>query len=353
MSEVVIGSVADLPKVELHLHLDCSMSFQSVAALVPDMTLERYRAEFLAPRKCVNLVDYFRYLAAPLALLQTRNALRIATIDLLRQLASDNVIYAEIRFAPHLHQREGLHVEEVVETVLAAIDEGKTLYPVEARLILCTLRPDDTAQGLAILALAQRYVARGVGGIDLAGDEAGYGLSEHVPVFRRAADLGINVTAHAGEATGAKSVREVVTDLGVRRVGHGVRSIEDPAVVDLLVEHGVHLEVCPSCNIQIDVFPTYADHPVERLRKANVALSINTDARGPTDLTLRQEYQRLEATFGWTRRDFIAANLAALNASFLEASVRDRLSQSLLALSGEIEMGHSSSPAPTTPQVRP
>lgn len=325
MTDAQTTSVADLPKVELHLHLDCSMSFESVAALVPDMTPERYRAEFLAPKKCINLVDYFRYLAAPLALLQTGHALRIATIDLLRQLAEDNVIYAEIRFAPQLHQREGLRTEEVVEIVLAAINEGKILYPLEARLILCTLRPDDAAQGFEIVALAEKYAAQGVGGIDLAGDEAGYGLADHIPVFRRAADRGINVTAHAGEAAGAGSVAEVVTQLGVRRVGHGVRSIEDPAVIELLLEHKVHLEVCPSCNVQIDVFPTYAEHPVDRLRKSGVSLSINTDARGPTDLTLRQEYQRLETTFGWTKRDFVARNLNAINASFLSEPLRTKL----------------------------
>lgn len=317
--------VADLPKVELHLHLDCSMSFQSVSALVPDMTPERYRAEFLAPKKCVNLVDYFRYLAAPLALLQTEHALRIATIDLLRQLADDNVVYAEIRFAPQLHQREGLRTEQVVEIVLSAIAEGKALYPLEARIILCTLRPEDTAQGFELLSIAEKFAAHGVGGIDLAGDEAGYGLGEHIPVFRRAADRGINVTAHAGEASGAESVREVVTELGVRRVGHGVRSIEDPAVVDLLLERGVHLEICPSCNIQIDVFPTYPDHPIDRLRQAGVSLSVNTDARGPTDLTLRKEYQRLHDVFGWTAEAFRKANHDALRVSFLEDAQKARI----------------------------
>lgn len=327
-------AIADLPKVELHLHLDCSMSFQSVSALVPDMTRERYRADFLAPAKCVNLVDYFRYLAAPLALLQTRQALRIATIDLLRQLADDNVIYAEIRFAPQLHRTTGLTTEDVVETVLAALDEGKARYSVEVRLILCTLRPDDTAQGMELLALAERYAGHGVGGIDLAGDEAGYGLAEHIPVFSRAADRGVNVTAHAGEASGAESVRDVVTRLGVRRVGHGVRSIEDASVIELLQEKGVHLEVCPSCNIQIDVFPTYAEHPVERLRQAGVSLSINTDARGPTDLTLRTEYRRLHDVFGWTETTFQTANLAALDAAFVDDAtctmLKKRLNASLL-----------------------
>lgn len=325
MTDTMPNAVADLPKVELHLHLDCSMSFQSVSALVPDMTPERYQAEFLAPKKCVNLVDYFRYLAAPLALLQTEHALRIATVDLLCQLADDNVIYAEIRFAPHLHQIEGLHTEQVVEIVLSALNDGKKQYGVEARPILCTLRPDDTAQGFEILSLAEKYAAHGVGGMDLAGDEAGYGLAEHIPVFRRAADRGVRVTAHAGEATGANSVREVITELGVRRIGHGVRSIEDPAVIDLILEHDVHLEVCPSCNIQIDVFPTYADHPVDHLLQAGVSLSINTDARGPTDLTLREEYQRMHEVFGWNASQFADANLKALDASFLDETVRNVL----------------------------
>lgn len=329
MTQAKAISVADLPKVELHLHLDCSMSFQSVSALVPEMTPDRYRAEFLAPQKCVNLVDYFRYLAAPLALLQTGYALQIATVDLLRQLAEDKVVYAEIRFAPHLHQLEGLRTQEVVEIVLAAIEEGRKRHPVEVRLILCTLRPDDTAQGFEILSLAEKYAAHGVGGIDLAGDEAGYGLLEHIPVFRRAADRNINFTAHAGEAVGAHSVREAVEKLGARRIGHGVRSIEDPAVIDLIRAHGVHLEVCPSCNIQIDVFPTYLDHPVDRLRKLGISLSINTDARGPTDLTLRREYERLERFFGWDEAQFKTANLNALNVAFIDDILRERVRRQL------------------------
>ncbi|OEO28319.1 adenosine deaminase [Devosia insulae DS-56] len=318
-----------IPKVELHLHLDCSMSFASVNALDPSVTPERYRAEFLAPQKCVNLVDYFRYLAPALALLQSREALRVATIDLMRQLAEDGVIYAEIRFAPQLHRQTGLTTDDVVETVLAALVEGRKSYPVEARLILCQLRPDDAANGLELVRIAEKYRARGVGGVDLAGDETGYGLGEHIPVFARARDLGLNVTAHAGEAGGAEKVREVVEQLGVRRVGHGVRSIEDDAVIALLLEHDVHLEVCPSCNIQIDVFDRYENHPVGRLVRRGVSVGVNTDARGPTDLTLTQEYGRLQQVFGWDTARFRAANLAAIGRAFADdatkAAIRARL----------------------------
>lgn len=329
MSRLTPEQLRALPKIELHLHLDCSMSFASVSALVPDMTEARYRAEFLAPAKCHDLVDYFRYLAAPLALLQTADGLRIATIDLLRQLAVDGVIYAEIRFAPHLHRQNGLSSAAVVETVLAALNEGKALYPVEARLILCTLRPDDSAQGFELLDLVERYADMGVGGLDLAGDEAGYSLAEHIPVFRRAAERGVNVTAHAGEALGAASVREVVRDLGTRRIGHGVRAIEDEAVLDLLAENQVHLEVCPSCNIQIDVFNAYENHPVDRLARRGLSVGINTDARGPTDLTLTEEYFRLQNVFGWGEADFARANAQALAAAFLTEANRARLAARL------------------------
>jgi adenosine deaminase len=316
-----------LPKVELHLHLDCSMSFQSVHALVPEMTRERYRAEFLAPKKCMNLVDYFRYLGPPLALLQTREALRIQTMDLMRQLAADNVIYAEMRFAPQLHRQTGLSTDEVVEIVLAAIEEGRARYPVEVRLIVCTLRPEDTASGLDLVRIADKYRDQGVGGLDLAGDEAGYSLEQHIPVFRAARDRGLNITAHAGEAVGAHSVREVIEHLGTRRVGHGVRSIEDPAVIELLVENNVHLEICPSCNIQIDVFDRYEDHPVDRLRRLGIAVGLNTDARGPTDLTLTDEYERMHRTFGWGLDEFRSSNRNALCAAFIPPETRQRLLQ--------------------------
>jgi adenosine deaminase len=289
------------------------------------MTRDRYRAEFLAPSKCRNLVDYFRYLAPPLALLQTREALRIQTIDLMRQLAMDNVVYAEMRFAPQLHRKNGLSTDEVVEVVLAAVVEGKARYPVDVRLILCTLRPEDTASGLDLVRIAEKYRDHGVGGLDLAGDEAGYALAAHVPVFRLARDKGLSITAHAGEGAGAGSVREVVEQLGVRRVGHGVRSMEDPAVVDLLLEENVHLEVCPSCNVQIDVFERYEDHPVERLRQLGVALSLNTDARGPTDLTLTDEYERMHRVFGWGPAEFRAANQNALSVAFIPPHVRQVL----------------------------
>ena len=326
LSEAELRAV---PKVELHLHLDCSMSFASVSALDPGVTPERYRAEFLAPRKCVNLVDYFRYLAPALALLQTREALTVSTIDLLRQLHEDGVVYAEIRFAPQLHRQTGMSTEAVVETVLAALVEGRRTHPVEARLILCQLRPEDTANGLELVRIAQKYRAHGVGGVDLAGDETGYGLGEHIPVFKQARDLGLNITAHAGEAGGAEKVREVVEQLGVRRVGHGVRSIEDDAVIALLLERDVHLEVCPSCNIQIDVFDRYEDHPVDALMRRGVSVGVNTDARGPTDLTLTEEYGRLQQVFGWDAARFRAANLAAIGRAFADdatkAAIRARL----------------------------
>ena len=313
------------PKVELHLHLDCSLSYESVKILDPGIDEAEYRERYLAPKKCYDLVDYFRYLVAPQSLLQTEAALEVAIGDLMRQLVADGVVYAEIRFAPHLHIVGGLQPAQVVEAVLKGRRKAMSHFAVETRLILCTLRHYDTERGMEVLELAERYRDEGVAGIDLAGDEAGFALEPHIPVFQQAASSGINITAHAGEAAGAQSVREVIEKLGVRRVGHGVRSIEDQSVVDLIVQEKVHLEVCPSCNIQIDVFRTYEEHPVDALAKNGVSLGINTDARGPTDLTLEVEYDRLAAVFGWTAQDFRLANLNALEAAFIDDRTRSRL----------------------------
>jgi len=117
----------------------------------------------------------------------------------------------------------------------------------------------------------------------------------------------------------------VIEQLRTRRVGHGVRSIEDPDVIDLLLEHNVHLEVCPSCNIQIDVYDRYEDHPVDRLRRLGVAVGLNTDARGPTDLTLTDEYERMHRIFGWGLDEFRGANRNALAVAFIPPEVRQEL----------------------------
>ena len=335
--------MSTLPKVELHLHLDCSLSFKAASTLDPSLTREEFDAEFIAPPQCTSLADFLTHAPRGFQLMQTEEALRLATEDVFEQLVADRVIYAEIRFAPLLHLQDGLSPEAVVNAVNRATEECIQATGVEARLILCSLRHFSADQSLLTARLVERFKGSCVAALDLAGDEAGFALEPHIPAFRYAIEHGIRRTAHAGEAAGAHSVWQTLRAFEPERLGHGVRSIEDPALLDHLKTQHIHLEVCPSSNVQTRVVEDYRHHPVDRLFRSGLSLGINTDARTITNITLNEEYAHLHQYFGWSDREFIACNQAALDASFLDKSTKKRLAAKLTANSREGEQSEHTS----------
>ncbi|MGA2168481.1 MAG: adenosine deaminase [Terracidiphilus sp.] len=321
-----------MPKVELHLHLDCSLSYQAVSRLVPSISRREFDAEFIAPPQCTSLADFLTRAPRGFQLMQSEDALRLVTEDLFEQLSQDGVIYAEIRFAPLLHTAAGLTPEAVVAAVDRAAEQCIEATGIEARLILCTLRHFNRAQSLLTAQLVERFKGSRVVALDIAGDEAGFSIDAHIPAFRYALDHGLGRTAHAGEARGAGSVWETLRAFAPSRIGHGVRSIEDASLVEHLRRERIHLEVCPSSNVQTRAFLTYGAHPVDRLLRAGVSLGINTDARTIANVTLDQEYDRLRQHFGWGAEDLLACNREALRAAFLDEPLRAGLLAQLTAI---------------------
>ena len=322
-------AIPTLPKIELHLHLDCCLSYNAVRQLDPSVNYAAYRRDFIAPARCSSLADYLRYPPRSVALLQTADALRLAVDDLFEQLAADRIIYAEIRFAPFLHTAGGLQPYRVVEVVDQAVTQAIARTGIEARLILCTLRHFDGDSSLQTARLVTGFRGTQVVAIDIAGDEAGHPLEPHVPAFRWVYESEMAITAHAGEALGPASVWETLEKIRPSRLGHGVRSIEDPRLVAHLARGRIHLEVCPTSNLQTGVSPDLPSHPIHRLYRANVSLGISTDTRTISDITLNQEYAHIEQAFGWTAADFLACNLNALAAAFVSPDVRQALSARL------------------------
>ena len=318
-----------LPKVELHLHLDCSLSYAVVSRLNPAITREEYLHDFIAPARCTNLADFLTRALKSIALMQTEEGLRLVTFDVFEQLQRDNVLYAEIRFAPLLHTEKGLTAENVVEIVEEATAKASPATGIEARLILCTLRHFSAEQSLQTVKLVERFKGTQVAALDIAGDEAGCPLDAHIPAFQYAAQNGIPRTAHAGEASGAQSVWETLNALRPSRIGHGVRSIEDPALIAHLRKEHIHLEVCPTSNLQTNIYDSYADHPINRLYDAGLSLSVNTDARTITDISLAQEYEKLHQVFAWDSEHFLQCNLNAIRSSFLPEAAKKRLENRL------------------------
>lgn len=320
-----------LPKIELHLHLDCSLSFKVVKQLNPAITYEVYRESFVAPAKCTDLADYISRAVKGYELMQTTEQLRLVTLDLFEQLKADNIIYAEIRFAPLLHIAGGLSPEQVVRTVNDAVEEGIQTTGVQAGLILCTLRHHTEEQSMITVELVESFKGTHVVGFDIAGDEAGYPINNHRNAFAYANKQGISCTAHAGEACGPASVRETLEHFHPTRIGHGVRSIEDPVLIDYLKKQDIHLEVCPTSNIQVNVFDVIENHPADKLYNAGVSMSINTDCRTISDVTLNGEYGVMQQYFNWTKAHFLHCNLEAIAHCFAGEEVKTVLQQQIRA----------------------
>ncbi len=322
---------ATLPKIELHLHLDCSLSYGAVSRLDPSVTLPDYQHDFILPTKCPDMAEFFTCAPRGSTLMQTEEQLRLVTFDVFDQLQQDNVLYTEILLFPYLHTNRGLLAENVVEIMDEVVAQASQETGIEARIILSVLRHYPTQQSLATVKLVERFKGTRVVGIDLGGYEAAYPLFAHIPAFQYAVQHGIPRTVHAGEMLGAESVWSALKHLHPSRIGHGVRSIEDPALLEHLRKEQIHLEVCPTSNVQLDIYETYAHHPINRFYESGVAVSVNTDTRTMTNVTLMQEYERLHQVFGWKKEHFFRCNLNALHAAFLPEETKQPLEQRLRA----------------------
>jgi adenosine deaminase len=318
------------PKIELHLHLDCSLSYSVVQTLDPSITESQYNDEFVASVNCRDLNDYIAKAGRAIDLMQSRDALRLVTLDLFDQLKNDNVIYAEIRFAPLEHTKKGLTPHQVVEAVEKATQEGIQRTGIEAGVILCTLRHYSEKNSLETAKLCSDFKNTRIVGFDIAADEAGYPVDNHVKAFEYARRHNIPCTAHAGEACGAESVWETLQEFKPSRIGHGVRSVEDPKLMEHLKEHQIHLEVCPTSNTLTKVVSTLDDHPVDRIYNSGVSMSINTDGRTISNVSLRDEYKSLHKIFSWTKEHLLTCNLEAIKHAFIDDKMKEKLRIKLL-----------------------
>ncbi len=230
-----LTSLEKLPKVELHLHLDCSLSYKVVSEICPEISLKKYQSEFVGPPKCKSLSEILSYVTNQVNLMQTEKNLRLVVKDLFDQLQRENVIYAEIRFAPLIHLAEGLRPEEVVEIVADQTMECINDTGINARIILCTLRHFSEKESLQTVKLVKKFISiTPVAGFDIAADEGGFSIDANKEAFLYAIKHDLPRTAHAGEAKGPESIWETINNFKPSRIGHGVRSIEDPALIEFL-----------------------------------------------------------------------------------------------------------------------
>jgi len=328
----------EIPKVELHIHLDCSLSFDVVKKINPNITKPQFIDQFIGT-KCNSLKDYIKCADRAVELMQTKKELELVTSDLFKQLKEDNVIYAEIRFAPLLHLDKGLSSHEVVKIISQITKKESSKTGIDAGLILCTLRHYSEQQSMETVNLANDFKGSNVIGFDLAADEGGYPIKNHIKAFKFANDNNINCTAHAGEALGPESINETLDQLKPKRIGHGVRSFEDSGLIERLKQENIHLEICPTSNIVTKVYKDYLSHPIDELYKKGLSISISSDGRTISDTNLNKEYLLLSKYFHWNNKHFFDCNVNAINASFASEEIKTKVLETLNSQSKAFNYG--------------
>ena len=317
--------------IDLHLHLDGSLSLESVKALakmqnidIPDSDAEILKT-LRVSEDCHDLNEYLEKFAFPGMLLQTKEGISESVYRLCEELKEQGLIYAEIRFAPQLHLAKGLTQDEVVEAAIA----GAKRSTFKCGLILCCMRGNDNrAQNLDTVRAAKKYLGDVVCSIDIAGAEALFPTKDFEELFTLAKEKNIPYTIHAGEADGPESVRDALR-FGTKRLGHGVRSVEDDELVKTLAKEGITLELCPTSNIHTCIFEKMEDYPIRKLMAAGVRVTVNTDNMAVSGTTLQNEMSKLIDTFGLTKEEqrIIAQNSA--DASFATSGTKQWINEEI------------------------
>lgn len=318
------------PKIDLHCHLDGSMRPQTLLDLLKEQgqtdipSLDEIEMRMRVNADCKSLVDYLKRFDLPLLVLQTEEALYQVAKELVFDAAADGVIYLEVRFAPQLHREKGLSLDTIVAAVQRGLADGVAQAGIDTGLLLCCMRHQTVEQGLEVVEVARQFHGNGVVGIDLAGDELSFSPLLHHAVFQKAQAYDIPYTIHAGESAGALSIKEALL-LGARRIGHGVRLLEDPKLIPYFLQHDIGMELCPTSNLQTKAVPSWDAYPLRRFIDEGLAVTVNTDNRTVSDITLTKEYELLIQHLGLQESDFIRMLENAIRISFAEESVKKRL----------------------------
>jgi adenosine deaminase len=322
----------NLPLIDLHRHLDGSIRLETVLEVaqeqgiaLPGHNLDSLRPHVVVQGRAAGLMDFigrFRWLTAILHDLATCRRVAYENVEDARR---ERIDYIELRFSPwFMAETHGLDPAGVVEAVADGVVAAERDTGVRAQLIGILSRTYDTEtchrELDALLTHRDHLVA-----IDLAGDEQKFPAGQFREHFSRARDAGLQVTVHAGEVEGPASVWAAIRELGAARIGHGIHSLEDPQLVEFLVEHGVGLEIAITSNIQIGVVEDYAGHPVKHILKAGILANLNTDDPAISGIDLRHEYEVAAPRAGLTPTQTRQAQANALEMAFLSAAEKQAL----------------------------
>lgn len=296
--------IKNLPKIELHCHLDGSVRANTVLDIakndkieLPTYNLEEIKSLLKVPEDCISLIEYLNRFEIPNKIMQSKENLERVTFELLEDAANENVKYIEVRFAPQLHTQNGLNYKEIIESVLRGVKKAEEAYEIKGNLILSCMRSKSAEDGLLVIEAGKEFLNKGVVAIDLAGPEEEGFSSRFKTIIDSAKEYGYRVTIHAGEAASGKNVIEAINILGAERIGHGVRIIDMKEAYDIVKESGVYLEMCPTSNIQTKAITKIENYPFVDFYNDGINVTLNTDNRTVSNIDLTNEIDLIMNTF--------------------------------------------------------
>ncbi|MYM57444.1 adenosine deaminase [Thalassovita mangrovi] len=321
----------DFPKVELHMHLEGAAPPAFVRGLAQEKNIdltgvfdERGNYTFR------DFVHFLQVYEAATQVLKTPEDYGRLTLAVLEQCAENGVIYAESFLSPDFcGGRDVTAWKEYLHAMQEAADQAEAQMGITLRGIVTCIRHFGPEKARETALCAAETAGDWITGFGMGGDEGMGRQGDFAWAFDCAREAGLRLTTHAGEFGGPESVRQAIEDLKVERIGHGVRAIEDPALVDILAEREIVLEVCPGSNVVLGLYPRFAAHPIAKLREAGVKVTVSTDDPPFFNTTMTREYEELERAFGWGAEDFAELNRIAIEAAFCDEGTRKRIKQRL------------------------
>lgn len=294
--ELPIEVLQELPKTDLHVHLDGSLRISTLIEFakkqnigLPSFNPAELEQIVRSGKNCRSLSEYLQGFETTLSVMQTPEALYRIAYELGEDAASENVWYMEVRYSPILHTNRGLKLTTIVDAVIEGLQAAEKKFNIKTGVIICGMRNINPETSLILAELSVAYKNKGVVGFDLAGQEENYPAKDHKEAFFIIRKNNINTTAHAGEAFGPESIHQALHDCGAHRIGHGTRLSEDGDLLNYVNDHRIPLEICLTSNVQTGAANSYETHPLRFYYDYGLRITINTDNRLVSDTTVTRE----------------------------------------------------------------
>lgn len=313
----------EMPKLELHCHLDGSLSQDFVQQMS-----ERPVAlsELQVKEECRDLAEYLEKFDIPMQCIQTEEGLKGAGYDLIRSVSKEQIKYIEVRFAPLFSVNEQLNVEQVISAVLAGLEKGKQEYGVSANIITCAMRHHSEEENLKMLKAARLFLGEGVCAADLAGNEAAYPMTNYMELFTAVKRLEMPFTIHAGECGNARNIADAI-EVGAKRIGHGIAMRGNAEIQKLCLDNRIGIEMCPISNLQTKAVPSTAEYPLREFLDAGLLVTINTDNRMVSNTSVRKELDFIQSQYQIQDEEIYKMMKNAVEISFADDSIKHMLYQ--------------------------